>query len=168
MGSLPSPLTESAVLSVEHGGHPDRRQLWTVLPATAHGVTQARHALAAWLVSLGWPPPASDDILLAVNEALANVVDHAYPRPAAGQPTGQAQLYAFEVADTDDDQARRIVAVVTDYGRWKTRALDQRYRAWGLATMTACMDSVRIDPSPGGTTVIMTSVAARPRPSRED
>jgi serine/threonine-protein kinase RsbW len=168
MGSLPSPLTESAVLSVVHGGYLGRRQMWTVLPATAHGVTEARHALAAWLVTLGWPPPASEDILLAVNEALANVVDHAYPRPAAGQPTGQAQLYVFEVTDNDDDQARRVVAVVTDYGRWKTRALDQRYRAWGLATMTACMDSVRIDPSPGGTTVIMTSAPARPGPGRED
>jgi hypothetical protein len=49
--------------------------------------------------------------------------------------------------------------VVTDYGRWKPAAVGLSYRGRGLPLMGACMASVQIQPSSGGTTVTMTSTA---------
>ena len=107
-----------------------------------------------WLSTLDWPAEQRDDIVLAVNEALTNVADHAYPPDA----TGQAQMYAWEALE-HQRRLRRVVAVVTDYGRWKPAAVGPSYRGRGLPMMEACMASVQIQHSSGGTTVIMTSTA---------
>jgi anti-sigma regulatory factor (Ser/Thr protein kinase) len=99
--------------------------------------------LGEWLDTLDWPAPQRDDIVLAVNEALANVVDHAYPPDTPGQ----AQLYAWEALEPQR-QLRRVVAVVTDRGRWKPGMVGPSYRGRGLPMMDACMASVQIEPSP--------------------
>jgi anti-sigma regulatory factor (Ser/Thr protein kinase) len=91
--------------------------------------------------------------VVAVNEALANVVDHADPR---GSPVGRVQLYAWQAVEHGQ---RRIVAVITDYGRWKPAAVDADYRSRGLPTMATCMDSLHIEATPRGTTVVMSSLA---------
>jgi serine/threonine-protein kinase RsbW len=134
---------------------PRPMELWTVLPAAAESVRVARRMLTDWLGTLCWPDDESIDIVLAVNEALSNVVDHAYP-PAT---PGQAHLYAWEAIDPGQ-RDRRIIAVVTDSGRWKPAAATDpgnNYRGRGLPMMAGCMDSVHIEPTPQGTTVIMTS-----------
>lgn len=46
----------------------------------------ARQQVRQWLDALGWPVEHAEDIELAVNEATANVVDHAYPPDAAMPP----------------------------------------------------------------------------------
>lgn len=145
---------------VQNAPHPGdtapAAELWTALPASARNVRSARHMLCEWLETLHWPDEQRNDIVLAVNEALSNVVDHAYP-PGA---TGQAELYAWEALDPQE-QLRRIIAVVTDHGRWKPAAVRPSYRSRGLPMMDACMASVQIEPSPGGTSVIMTSAASQ-------
>jgi anti-sigma regulatory factor (Ser/Thr protein kinase) len=128
-------------------------ELWTVLPATAENVRVARRLLAGWLDALRWPDEERMDLLLAVNEAIANVVDHAYP---PGTVTGRAHLHAWEAVDSHTGQ-RRVVTVVIDHGHWRTAAVDPGYRGRGLRMMDYCMASVYIEPTPHGTTVIMTS-----------
>jgi serine/threonine-protein kinase RsbW len=130
-------------------------RLWTLVPATASAIAVTRRGLTDWLSELNWPHPRSEDIVLAVYEALANVVVHAYPRQPGAATVGEAELLAREVTEAN---RRCLRAVVTDYGCWRPGAVEQCCQGWGLAMMAACMDSVRIDPSPRGTTVIMTSV----------
>jgi serine/threonine-protein kinase RsbW len=143
-------------------------ELWTGFLASAENAAHARHMLIEWLRALDWPVAAGEDIVLAVYEALANVVDHAYLARAHDEEDstpGAAQLYAWEAVDPSGD-SRRVVAVVTDRGRWKPALTGRRYRGRGLPMMAACMDEVHIQPSAGGTTVIMTSVPA-PGPNPE-
>jgi anti-sigma regulatory factor (Ser/Thr protein kinase) len=42
-----------------------------------------RHRTAEWLHANGWPSDDRDDMVTAVHEAVANVIDHAY---GGGQP----------------------------------------------------------------------------------
>lgn len=140
----------------------ESREMWTVLPAFVESVTDARHMFASWLDTLDWPTTQRDDIVLAVNEAITNAIEHAYP-PGTN---GEAQLYAWEAVDPERGQ-RRVIVVVTDHGRWKPAVVDRGYRGHGMGIMARCMDSVNVEPSPGGTTVVMTSTPVAARTGRK-
>jgi serine/threonine-protein kinase RsbW len=140
----------------------ESRELWTILPALDESVTDGRHLFAAWLDTLAWPAKQRDDIVLAVNEALTNAIEHAYP-PGT---TGEAQLYAWEAVDPERGR-RRVIVVVTDHGRWKPAVVDRGHRGHGMAIMARCMDSVNVEPSPGGTAVVMTSTPVAARAGRK-
>jgi anti-sigma regulatory factor (Ser/Thr protein kinase) len=114
--------------------------------------------LADWLAVLCWPDVDCIDLMLAVSEAIANVVDHAYP---SHDLVGRAHLFAWE---TIEHGQRRIVMVVTDAGQWKLAPADPGFRGRGLLMMRYCMASVHIEPTPRGTTVIMTSRPVRTIP----
>jgi len=135
-------------------------ELFVAVPATGNNVRHVRHRLRAWLDRLSWPEPARDDVVLAVNEALANVVDHAY---APSDPTGTAQLHCWQVIE---DGARYLVAVIIDWGSWKATPRDTAYRGRGLAMMSACMNHMLVQPSRRGTTVILTSDSLPPVPEQ--
>lgn len=143
--------------------------LWVLFEATGALVARVRHDVAAWLKELAWPTEAAQDILLAIYEALANVVDHAY-RGEDHSASRQGRLYLWQILDTGTQQ-RRVVANITDYGRWKlpttppqpaTAAAQPPLRGRGLMMMAACMEYVDVQPSAGGTTVILTSHHAPP------
>jgi serine/threonine-protein kinase RsbW len=51
------------------------------LPAREESISEARHAVGAFLSSYGW---SATDIQLAVTEAVANAVEHGYRRPHDG------------------------------------------------------------------------------------
>ncbi|MDN5859882.1 MAG: ATP-binding protein [Pseudonocardia sp.] len=106
-----------------------------------------RHGLDRWLAGLGWPEPDRIDAVLAISEACGNAVERAYPAPEPGdvEVTGRVVL-----GRTD----RRLMVVVRDHGRWRTSGGDGGY---GIATLRACMDRVRIRHDTSGTVVTMTS-----------
>ena len=96
-----------------------------------------RHALGSWLDGQGTAPEVGAEIALAVHEAAANVVEHAYPG-------GGGELVVR--ARADDGQ---IVVVVEDDGQWRAPSrTDQRGR--GLALMHGLMDDVEITPLEDG------------------
>jgi Histidine kinase-like ATPase domain len=126
--SVSNPLphvANSPQVYVDHPDHPGESRLWIIPSATTEAPTEARHQLAEWLKTVGWPKPDRDNVVLAVYEALANVVDHAYRR----QPAGPAQLYVWQVRDSES-QHHRIVAGISDYDaggpRSSTRATGGR------------------------------------------
>jgi serine/threonine-protein kinase RsbW len=149
----------------------ERRPAELCLPfaASPTSIARVRRALHDWLRRLNWPVADADDIVGAVYEALANVVDHAYYRASATVPTASSQpsrgvLYAWEILEEDAGYLqRRVTAVITDYGRWKPAAQKSGYRGFGLAIMNSNVDRLHIQPSEGGTTVILTS-SAHPKP----
>jgi hypothetical protein len=98
--------------------------------------------------------------VLALNEALANVVDHAYPPDAPGTAT----LHAW-IATHASTAHRRAVVAVTDRGRWAAHHPESpaaAARGHGLIMMSGCMAELHIQPADAGTTVIMISSTVPP------
>jgi anti-sigma regulatory factor (Ser/Thr protein kinase) len=106
-----------------------------------------RAGLNAWLRGLRWPEPDRIDAVLAISEACANAVQHAYP---SGEP-GEVEVTGRLVVDED---VRRIVVVVRDEGRWQNQA---NARGYGLKAVQECMAEVRIRQAVDGTVVTMIS-----------
>lgn len=125
-----------------------------------------RHGLDRWLAGLRWPESERVDAVLAISEACGNAVEHAYPR---GEP-GDVEVTGRLVLGQAD---RHLVVVVRDRGRWRQTGSDEGY---GLTTVRACMQRVRIRHDEQGTVVTMTSrsvplvaaTAPPPRRSTED
>ncbi|KWX69169.1 ATP-binding protein [Mycobacterium sp. NAZ190054] len=119
--------------------------------ATATNAAQLRQRFSEWLRERGVSAVQRNDILMAVNEALANCVDHAYAdRSAAGPMTVRAD---FEPTD------RCLSVCITDHGSWRPseagpqRLLDRRGR--GVTLMHALVDHCTISGRLDGTTVCL-------------
>lgn len=119
-----------------------------VTPAGAEHVRRLRHRLRGWLTAQHLPAELVDDILLAVNEAITNVVDHAYSDQRA---TGQPAPVALSVRRTDAS----VVVAVADHGTWRTPPSDPGNRGHGLHLIHALARDTRIDTHVGGTTITM-------------
>ena len=112
--------------------------------ATADKLADIRHELAAWLRAADVPEPLVADIVLVVNEACTNCVEHAYRGRRAGTMVLQAEFAGGEVR-----------ARVTDTGSWKKPAAHPSSGGRGVVLMRAFTDEMHIDSSPSGTTARM-------------
>jgi anti-sigma regulatory factor (Ser/Thr protein kinase) len=111
------------------------------MPAQPACLQPVRAATRRWLAAVGQTPVAAGDLLVAVGEAVANVVEHAY-----GPRGGDVYLHlAVEASD--------VVAVVRDTGRW--RAPRGQHRGRGSTLMAELSDEVSIDRTDGGTRVVI-------------
>lgn len=129
-------------------------QEWTqVLPAARSSLRAVRTALADWLAGQHWPPDDADDVVLAVNEALTNVIEHAYPADRPGPVQVQARSGTGSAPAT-----RRVTVMISDRGSWDPghRAVDDRgFRGHGLAVMSGLTADMHIQRGAAGTTVIL-------------
>jgi anti-sigma regulatory factor (Ser/Thr protein kinase) len=106
-------------------------------------LARLRRAVGEWAASLGAEGGERDDLVLAVNEAAANAVEHAYgPDDAKLEVTGST------------NGAGLLEVRVRDFGRWRPG------RTWsdggrGLALIRSLMDDVSVDTTEVGTTVSM-------------
>lgn len=128
--------------------------------ATADASTAAsiRAGFAQWLRRAGLDEPRLCDIVLALNEALSNVAEFAYPDGRTGGVDVQAAL--------DRDRCT-LTVTVADRGQWREgrwregpcRESDprdpQRRRGRGIPLMRALADALVIDTSAVGTIVVM-------------
>jgi serine/threonine-protein kinase RsbW len=112
--------------------------------ASPHNARQLRVRFQEWLRTLGAPAALVDDLSLAVYEALANAVEHAYP---AHHPNPMMHLQA----QLDQDQ---LLITVTDHGCWCSPH-DTGYRGRGLTVMRCLTTEVLLEPTAHGTTVHM-------------
>lgn len=134
--------------------------LMTVVHAEPAAVPAARALTRQWLSTLNWPIEDAEDVELAVNEAIANVVDHAYPPDTPGTAT----LHAW-VSAHPSTRHRGVVVTVTDHGRWAAHHPDSHApdaRGHGLAVMSGCMAELHIQRAAAGTTIVMISTAIPP------
>jgi serine/threonine-protein kinase RsbW len=104
---------------------------------------QLRAQFQQWLQTRGVPVALVDDLVLAVYEALANVVEHAYP-PDHPQPMMRLQ------ARVED---RHVLITISDHGRWRTPPREPGYRGRGLAMMRSLITELHLHRGPQGTTV---------------
>ncbi|WP_165777667.1 ATP-binding protein [Amycolatopsis antarctica] len=122
------------------------------VPATAAEVSAVRHALEQWASANGCTGDTVTSIALAAQEAMANVVDHAYP---AGHDGSMA---VFGTVD-----AATVMVTVSDLGRWNPAeparpavdAPEQQRRGRGLMLIDALCEHSGLISDRFGTTLRM-------------
>lgn len=106
-----------------------------------------RRELRAWLASVGASDVLADDALIAVGEAVANAIEHAYAHPRRG---------AVEIEVVAGPERPGVLDVtVRDRGAWRpsTETAADQDRGRGIAMMRAVGSDLRYDRSAEGTTV---------------
>jgi anti-sigma regulatory factor (Ser/Thr protein kinase)/GAF domain-containing protein len=117
------------------------------LPAVPSVLAHVRRLIRRWLRDRGASSREIVEITMAVSEACANAVEHAYS-PAPHVFRVQARIEGDEV-----------VVGVRDTGRW--RAPRGRNRGRGLTIIEAAMDSVHVSSSADGTEIVMRRTLGR-------
>ncbi|MDT7769821.1 MAG: hypothetical protein QOI30_2831 [Mycobacterium sp.] len=111
---------------------------------TADQLSDIRHQVAAWMRLAAVPDQQVADIVLAVNEACANSVEHGY----RGRKPGKVRV------EGENDGALLHLRV-TDSGSWKTASADPGVRGRGLLLIRAVTDWLEMECTSSGTTVDM-------------
>lgn len=131
------------VLAVQHLG--GAVPVFTAeLPAEAARLPGLRRDLEDWLIGIGAGETDIASIEIAVLEAVTNSVEHAYPG-GPGTVRVEARL----------DGLGRVGVCVADDGAWRPAPADPGRRGRGLMMMRGCMDTVEIEQSDGGTTLLL-------------
>lgn len=120
------------------------------LVATPQTAARMRDEFAQWLARFFvLDAERSNDLILAINEALANCAEFAYVSSAAD---GTMDLTAHH-----DPADSSITVVVTDRGVWRMTDTqhENRTRGRGIPLMRALSDVTSIETSDDGTTVKM-------------
>ena len=110
------------------------------LPAEVESIPLMRRMLGRWLDEAGATRAQGEDLALAVSEACANAIEHAYG-PAPG---------LLEVSASISATGEAVVAI-RDFGSW--RAPRGKNRGRGLMLMQGLTDSVDVVQRDEGTTV---------------
>lgn len=120
--------------------------------ADARSAARTRAEFAAWLERyFSLDDDRFSDLLLAVNEAIANAAEFAY--------VDAAERGTLDVRAAYDANADTLAVTVDDRGRWRQKVPVQRQqqrRGRGIPLMEVLADDVIIEPTPQGTRVTLT------------
>lgn len=129
-----------------------------------------RERVQAWLLAHRWSPAQADDLVLAVNEAVTNSIEHGYgvhPEEQAVSPRwAHSSVEVRGEVILDEQRRRRVELTIVDGGRWRPPTVDPD-RGNGITLMRACADNVTISPGDNGTTVHLLSRPLPPSPGIE-
>lgn len=117
--------------------------LHLTLSADPSEAERLRNQLNAWLREAGINGSTGAEVVLAVNEAFINAVEHPRHRRSG------------EIAIRGQVGEGQVVVRVGDDGRWQERVGPSRDH-YGHLLMEALMSSVRVERSDAGTTVVFT------------
>jgi anti-sigma regulatory factor (Ser/Thr protein kinase) len=124
----------------------------TRVAADARSAARARAEFAGWLERyFCLDDDLFSDLLLAVNEAIANAAEYAY--------VDAAERGTVDVRAAYDANADTLAVTVDDRGRWRRKVPVQRQqqmRGRGIPLMEVLADDVVIDRTPQGTRVTLT------------
>jgi anti-sigma regulatory factor (Ser/Thr protein kinase)/putative methionine-R-sulfoxide reductase with GAF domain len=128
-----------AIVTLENLMIPSTLEL--TVRANPHVLTDVRRSMRRWLHRNGLDEQTSSEVTLAVSEACANAIEHAYsPAPAE---------FTLNVRKQDGT----LIATVCDTGRWRPPRGEHRGR--GLAIIDTVMDEVDVRSSDVGTEIVM-------------
>ena len=102
-----------------------------------------RRTVRHWAASAGLGDDLSEDLLLAMGEAAANAVEHAYRDGASGD-------WYYEVARRGDGS---LDVLVQDWGSWRPPPADPGFRGRGVEFVRHLADEVSFERGVTGTTV---------------
>ncbi|HEX5256131.1 MAG TPA: ATP-binding protein [Mycobacterium sp.] len=124
----------------------------TRVAADARSAARTRAEFAVWLERyFSLDDDRFSDLLLAVNEALANAAEFAY--------VDAAESGTVDVRAAYDGGSGTLAVSVDDRGRWRQNKpvqYQQQMRGRGIPLMEALADDVTIDRTPQGTRVTLT------------
>lgn len=132
----------------------------TGVVATMAHAAQLRDEFAGWMTQqLALDPEKTADIVLAVNEALANAAEHAYLHSARPGP--------MHLQAEHDPELATLTVRVTDEGRWHLKdpaMAPNPGRGRGTLLIRALTDRSVVDSTSTGTEVLLQwdHVGARP------
>jgi anti-anti-sigma factor len=152
-GLLPGPLVDGLLGRLLDGGGPADDvavvaarlvpgPLELDLPAEPGQLRALRRSVHGWARDTGLRAELVDDLLLAVGEAVANAVEHAYPPARPGRVGVRLAV-----------EAGTVSAAVSDQGSWRPPPPDPGFRGRGLQMIRGLGDDVQLDADGGGTTV---------------
>ena len=110
------------------------------VPATPENVAPLRHAVVELAAGAGAAEQVRTDLALAVGEACANVVVHAYPPGEVGPLIVHASV----------EDAAEIVVIVIDQGQGMTPRPDSPGLGLGLPLIANLSDRLEIQDGPDG------------------
>ncbi|RBY76431.1 histidine kinase [Geodermatophilus sp. TF02-6] len=121
------------------------------LPADPVRLSAVRRAVARWTAAAGLPEETAEDLQLALGEALANAVEHAYGSDGVAGSSGGGQC-SYGVSRDADGGVR---VEVRDTGAWRPPPENRGSRGRGLELISTLATDVEVDHGPGspGTTV---------------
>ncbi|HEU5004249.1 MAG TPA: SpoIIE family protein phosphatase [Actinomycetota bacterium] len=128
-----------AILTVRFGIKTRGEALHVTIDADPAELAGLRRTLRRWLSTAGMGAQQGHDVLVAVGEAVANAIEHAYG-------PGQGTVEILGVA-----RPQEVEITVTDTGHW--RGPRGSHRGLGRSLMAALMDEAQIETTEGGTTV---------------
>jgi anti-anti-sigma factor len=140
-----------AVVAVRRLPAPLRLQL----PADPVRLAGLRRAVAAWASEAGLSADTVDDLQLAVGEAVANSVEHAY------RDTDRAGSVDVELAA---DRDGGVTVTVRDGGSWRPAPADPGFRGRGVQIVSALATDVDLRRGPAGTVLGFRLVPAATAP----
>lgn len=146
-------------------GYPRTRASSISLAADWVAASLARDAAESWLQANRWPPAQSEELVLAVSEAVSNSVEHGY-RVSMDQVdhSGIVRL-TFHVENLPDG-FRRVVISIGDRGAWREPDDGPTHRGHGLLLMRSATDRMHIHKTATGTEVQLVSRPVPPPPRR--
>ncbi|BBY03548.1 ATP-binding protein [Mycobacterium seoulense] len=128
--------------------------------ADPRSAARARAEFGTWLEThLARGADRFSDVLLAVNEAIANAAEFAY--------CDASQRGTLDVGAAYDHRSDGLAVTVDDRGHWRQKVPAQHHqqlRGRGIPLMEALADEVTIDRTPHGTRVTMTWTDLTRRP----
>jgi anti-sigma regulatory factor (Ser/Thr protein kinase) len=142
-------------VSVSRAPHDASARVEVVLPARADQVAVARHAIDQLARESGLAAARRADVALAVGEACANAVMHAY----RGDDAGLLRVRG-EVRDG------RLEVAVTDFGGGLAPRPDSPGLGLGLPLMASLATALQLRPAAGGGTEAWMCFAPEPPPPR--
>ena len=127
------------------------------VPAVPENVAPIRHAVVGLARRHGAPDEVQTDLALAIGEACANVVVHAYP------PGDVGPLVVHAEVQRDGD----MVITVIDQGQGMTPRPDSPGLGLGLPLIANLSDRLEIQDGPDGVgTELLMAFTLRPTPRR--
>lgn len=127
-----------------------------MLTADPASLSVVRERVRRWLGTLRWPAEEIEDIVMAVNEAVSNAVEHSLTTATTAEVRVAGRPFV------EADGGRRIMIGVAGDGRWRPEPAQSGLRAYGLLTIYTCMDAVETSCDADGTTLMMTSAKVSP------
>ena len=119
--------------------------LWERRPGCGASVVPLRRLVRRWTLAAVADEEVGESIVLAVDEAVSNAVEHAYR-----DVTGDVQVLAVP-----RPCGHGVAVVVEDQGVWRAPAADPGFRGRGLALIDELADQHSITASAAGTTIRM-------------
>lgn len=155
--SLPAGVPRCVCRPSVTGGDPGVGVLHLEQAAVPATVRVVRTAVRDWATGAGLGADLVDAVVLAVDEAVTNVVDHAHQMdPGAGEGAGRIVLGAASRACGGG-----VAVSVDDDGTWRPPPPDPGHRGRGVQLIGRLSDRSTVTTSEHGTTVRM--CWARPR-----